>query len=71
MKETKELYLNPLNKIKWDQMNALLLILHLIPISTPPSMECNSALVMFVKFKANQYSYKLLPVHSSWSEDTS
>ena len=28
-----------------DQMNALLLILHWIPISTPPSMECNSALI--------------------------
>ena len=28
-----------------DQMNALLLILHLISISTPPSMEYNSALV--------------------------
>ena len=28
-----------------DQMNARLLILHQIPISTPPSMECNCALV--------------------------
>ena len=27
-----------------DQMNALLLILHLIPISTPPSIDRNSAL---------------------------
>ena len=29
-----------------DQMNALLLILHWIPISIPPSTECNSALFL-------------------------
>ena len=28
-----------------DQMNALLLILHLIPISTPPTIDRNSALM--------------------------
>ena len=34
-----------------DQMNVLLLILHWIPISTLPSMECNSALVKDVKLQ--------------------
>ena len=30
-----------------DQMNTQLLILHWIPISTPPSMECNSAYTIY------------------------
>ena len=44
VKETKDFYFNPLNKKNGDQMNALLLILHLIPISTPRSIDRKCAL---------------------------
>ena len=56
MKKTKNLCVNVLVNILSsatyfrcirlgrDQMNTQLLILHCIPISTPPSMECNSAM---------------------------
>ena len=46
-------------------MNALLLILHGIPISTPPSMECNCAVVAFPtclqisKFVVHQFKFFL------------
>ena len=44
MKETKDFYFNLSIRSNGDQMNVLLLILHWIPISTLPYMECNSAL---------------------------
>ena len=44
MKETKDFFFILSIRSNGDQMNALLQILHLIPISTPPSVDRNSAL---------------------------
>ena len=44
LKDTKDYFFNPLNKIKWGLDERSAPDLHRIPFSTPPSMECNSAL---------------------------
>ena len=45
VKETKDFYFNPLNKIKWGLDERSASDFHWILIRTPPSMECNSAMI--------------------------
>ena len=58
MKETKDFYLNLTIRSNGDQMNALLLILHLIPIITPPSIDRNSVMYIQIEKIMNIDTYR-------------
>ena len=52
VKETKDFILILSIRSNGDHMNTRLLILHWIPISIPPSMECNFAVLRYAAKKS-------------------